>query len=414
MSRPQASKLRFLSILLAIGLVAGFVLFTDSAFAFEHGPRYFVKTNSAFWQKSFGARHVFDNGFSADLSGFQLTLTRLFGIEVEPVRQLHILPVLVQLGSETKGKSANPGAKPAKTERAKPSDQTPWGIELIYNNSAITSTSGGLGVNVAVLDTGVLKDHLDLKNRISQCKDFTHLRFPIRDGTCDDKNGHGTHISGIILADGGSDKLGIYGVAPEAGLYAYKVCDNSGSCWADDIAMALRHAADNGANVINMSLGADTESSLIREATDYATKKDVLVAAAAGNDGPYSASIDYPAANVQVLAVGAIDVNILVPDWSSRGINSTTQAYVVEEKDMEFGAPGVNVESTWKSGGYAILSGTSMASPHVAGLAAKLWQSTAPEGAKAGTTRDLLHQIAKDIWTLGDDDATGFGLPQVK
>lgn len=415
MSRPQAGKKSiFLTILLAFSLYASFVFAAPT-----EGPRYFIKTTNPFWHKSFGIRHNFDKGFTTDLSGIQLTLAKLFGVEVEPVAQLHVLPGEPIITSEEKNQEKidtleSIKARASRITRPIPSDGTPWGIALIYNNSAITSTSGGTGVNVAVLDTGVLKTHPDLKDRVKQCKDFTALKTPVKDGLCDDKHGHGTHVSGIILADGSSDKLGIYGVAPGSNLFSYKVCGNDGSCWADDIAYAIRVAADNGANVINMSLGADAESSLIREAMNNAISKDVLIVAAGGNDGPYPASIDYPAANVGVIAVGAIDISISVPDWSSRGINPITQAYVVEEKDMEFGAPGVNIESTWKNGGYAVLSGTSMASPHIAGLAAKLWQATALEGAKAQATRDLLHQLAKDIWTAGDDDATGFGLPQVK
>ncbi len=408
MSRPQAGKKSiFLSILLAFFLYASFVFAAPT-----EGPRYFIKTTNPFWHKSFGVRHNFDNGFTADLSGIQLTLAKIFGVEVEPVEQLHVLPEAVTESTKPDGITA----KPSKTTsiRVVPSNQTPWGIETIYNDSAIASTSGGGGVNVAVLDTGVLKTHPDLKNRVKQCKDFTNLRVPVKDGVCDDKHGHGTHVSGIILADAGADKLGVYGVAPEAGLFSYKVCGNDGSCWADDIAIAIKTAANNNANIINLSLGANSDNSLIRNAIDYAVPKDVLVVAAGGNDGPDPASIDYPAANFKVVGVGAIDVSILVPDWSSRGINSSTSFYIVEERDMEFGAPGVNVESTWKNGGYAILSGTSMASPHIAGLAAKLWQATVLEGTKAQATRDLLHQLAKDIWTAGDDDATGFGLPQVK
>lgn len=400
-------KLIFLTILTAFTLYAGLVFAAPS-----EGPRYFVKTNNLFWQKGFGVRHLFDNGFSTDLSGVQLTLARFFGIEVEPVAQLHILPEETVL---PEGKdSAKPQKPPEESTRAVPSDQTPWGIEFLYNNSAITSTSGGAGINVAVLDTGVLKTHPDLARRVKQCKDFINPRFPVRDGSCDDKHGHGTHVSGIILADAGADKLGVYGVAPEANLFSYKVCGNDGSCWADDIAVAIRTAADNKANVINLSLGSDNDSSLIRNAVDYAVSKDVLVVSAGGNDGPYLDSIDYPAANFKVIAVGAIDSGFLVPDWSSRGINFSTSPYIIEEKDMEFGAPGVNVESTWKSNGYAILSGTSMASPHVAGFAAKLWPSAVPEGERAQATRDLLHKLATEIWTTGDDDATGFGLPQLK
>ncbi|OHB16969.1 MAG: hypothetical protein A2734_00545 [Parcubacteria group bacterium RIFCSPHIGHO2_01_FULL_40_30] len=405
---PQASKnLILLTILLAFILSASFVFATP---AVSQGPRYFIKTANPFWQKSFGVRHAFENGFTSDLSGIQITLAKIFGIEIEPVEELHVLPeeIIVEI---IKNPSAKPGAKGP--IRPIPFDQTPWGVEVIYDDSVIASTSGGRGVNVAVLDTGVLKTHVDLKNRVSQCKDFTNLKTPIKDGTCDDKNGHGTHVSGIILADGGDDNLGIYGVAPEANLFVYKVCGNDGSCWADDIAIALRTAADNGANVINMSLGSDNESSFIKNAINYVVSRDVLVVAAGGNDGPYPASIDYPAANPKVLAVGAVNEELLVPDWSSLGINSSTSPFVVEEKDMEFGAPGVKIESTWKNGGYAILSGTSMASPHVAGLAAKFWQEIALEGTRASATRDILHQVSKDIWLVGDDNATGFGLPQI-
>ncbi|MEK7609296.1 MAG: S8 family serine peptidase, partial [Patescibacteria group bacterium] len=95
--------------------------------------------------------------------------------------------------------------------------------------------------------------------------------------------------------------------------------------------------------------------------------------------------------------------NELVPDWSSRGVNDGD--YVMEEREVEFGAPGVNVESTWLDGSYRYLSGSSMAAPHISGLAARLWNGSAT------STRVLISRRARDIWALGDDTATGFGLP---
>lgn len=139
---------------------------------------------------------------------------------------------------------------------------------------------------------------------------------------CADGNGHGTHVAGTIAANGGSDGNGIYGVAPEANLWVIKVCGNSGSCWGDDIAAGIRYAANNGANIISMSLGGDSPDSQILSAVDYAVNKNVLVVAAAGNDGPADGSIDYPGAYVKVIAIGAIDSSGDVPSWSSRGINN--------------------------------------------------------------------------------------------
>lgn len=381
--------------------------------------RYLVKSKSGFWKNTFGARHVFENGFSANLSDWQITLAKVFGIEIESVQLLQILPVdvLNLTDSETKAPPSDKGPqkpKPSPTPdagRIQPTDQTPWGIEYVYDDPAIASTAGGKDVKVAILDTGIYKDHPDLKNRVAQCKDFTYGRAPLKDGKCADDNGHGTHVSGIVAADGGADGLGIYGVAPEAMLLVYKVCDASGSCWADDIAVALRLAADEGANIVNLSLGSNIEVSMISEAIKYAQGKGVMVVAAAGNDGPFFDSIDHPAAHGYSVSVGAFNEEFQVPDWSSRGINSITTQYVKEARDVEFAAPGGRIESTWKDGGYSVLSGTSMSTPHISGLAAKLWQGMGENPAE--TTRKLLHDLARDIWDVGDDDATGFGFPTV-
>ena len=365
------------------------------------GSRYFIKSTSAFWKNSLGVRHNFENGFTADLSGIQFRLAKIFGLQVELVKSLSILLPVSQIELDLDTKSSS-----GKKDRVIPSDQLPWGVGLVYDSQAISSTSGGEGINIAVLDTGVFKNHSDLEEIVSECKDFT-ARLSLIDGKCEDKNGHGTHVAGIIGANAGADKLGIYGIASEANIFAYKVCSNDGSCWADDVAAGIRDAVNSGANIINLSLGSDSDVEMIRSAIDYAESKNVLIVAAAGNDGPYVGSIDYPSAQVNVIAVGAIDSLEAIPNWSSRGSNTDTKLGVIEEKDIEFGAPGVNIESTWKNGGYAILSGTSMAAPFVSGLAAKFWQGDAKQ------TRDYLYTIIKDLGSTGEDNATGFGLPMV-
>ncbi|MEM7813670.1 MAG: S8 family serine peptidase [Candidatus Aenigmatarchaeota archaeon] len=289
------------------------------------------------------------------------------------------------------------GGKPGRERACLPTVQLPWGV------SKVGGGSGGKGINIAILDTGVAK-HPDL--RIAACADTTRRKVT---GGCDDQNGHGTHVAGIVGANGGKDGKGIYGIAPDASIWAIKVCKADGTCWADDIAEGIYYAVDRGANIISMSIGADVDVGIIRDAIEYGARHGVLFVAAAGNDGPTDGSIDWPAAYAAVVAVGAVDSGDAVAGWSSRGINYETTPWVVEERDIEFAAPGVSIESTWKDGCYRTLSGTSMAAPHIAGLAAKLWQGS------AAATRDYLRYIARyyysDIGREGDDPDAGFGLP---
>jgi subtilisin len=307
--------------------------------------RYYVRSTDSALRAELAARHGFERGFSADLTAGQAAALAARGVEIEPM-------VIYEIAGKPEG-------KPGGTVRKTPTDQVPWGIEKLYGGSVVPS--GGAGIDVAVLDTGANRAHPDLARRVTDCKDFTGSTVR---NTCADKNGHGTHTAGTVAADGGADGLGIHGMAPGADLMILKVCGGS-FCWSDDIAAAIRYAADNGAEIISMSLGSDSESSLERDAISYAASRGVLVVAAAGNDGPADGSIDYPGANPDVVAVGAIDASEAVASW------------------------------------------TSMATPHVAGLAAKVWQGS------GAATRAYLQAMARDLAAAGDDTATGFGLPDL-
>jgi subtilisin len=354
----------------------------------------------------FGAK-----GFTTDVTPQQYQqLSKLDHVTISKVPQVSII--------------AKPGTTATRTV---PSDQTPWGMEAIYNNSSITSTTGGAGIRVAVLDTGALISHVDLEGNAEQCKDFSSARGLVN-GQCDDKNGHGTHVSGTILANAGSDKLGIWGVAPESKLWAYKVLGNSGFGSSDDIAAAIMHAADEGVRlgvkvVISMSLGSSTKSGLIADASTYAVSKGALVVAAAGNSGPDDDTIGYPGALADVVGVAALE-NVQengtyrIADFSSRGNPATAGDYVIVERDVEVSAPGRAVESTWSDGTYNTISGTSMATPHISGLAAKIWatnpswttEQVRAELQSRAKNNDILGGISA---ASGDDIASGFGFPTV-
>jgi len=390
-------------------------------------PAHYVYSKNPVLMTLLEVNHKFPGGFSTELSSTQLGVLKRLGVRTEPVQIYRIIKPDVVTGRPVCGdgflhpsedcEAPDYGCPERyscadckciaeeKTTVCYPDNRKPWGI------AKVNGGSGGAGVIVGVLDTGVDQDHPDLAGNIKDCvTKVTHFRPDTKN--CEDGNGHGTHVSGTVLANGGSEKLGIYGVAPEAGLMTVKVCDKKGWCYGDDIAAGIYYAADgpdglpnsgDEANIISMSIGGDTEDPMVKEAITYAVEKGLLVVAAAGNDGPEDGSIDYPGANLNVIAAGAIDSAEAIPDWSSRGINDGD--YIIEEREVEFGTPGTSVESTYNDGCYTYMSGTSMATPHVSGLAAKLWQGTALE------TRSYLQSIANDIWETGDDTATGFGLP---
>ncbi len=230
----------------------------------------------------------------------------------------------------------------------------PWGVGRIGSRIVNAVGNTGKGVKVGILDTGIDYNHEDLKGNYRGGYNFVgNNNDPI------DDNGHGTHVAGIIGAE--DNDIGVVGVAHQAYLYSVKVLayDSTGS--ASDIVSGLEWSVDNNMQVINMSLGSDDNSISVSRAIDNTFNAGVLIIAAAGNSGNASGSgdnIDYPARYSSVVSVGATDINDNRARFSSTG------------PSLELSAPGDHVLSTLNWNKYGVLSGTSMACPHVTGVAA--------------------------------------------
>jgi subtilisin family serine protease len=270
-----------------------------------------------------------------------------------------------------------------------PKDTIDWGLNFITVQKAWAKTKGQ-GIKVAVLDTGCQLDHPDLSGQIIDSADFTG------DGV-DDKNSHGTHVSGIIAAR--EDGQGIVGVAPKCKLLIGKVLNNSGAGASTWIARGVRWAYQKGAHIISMSLGSSSYSREIHDAIKEAVANNVIVVAAAGNSGP--GTINYPGAHPEVVCVGAVDAAGRIANFSS------------QNKEVDVAAPGVNILSTIPRNRWAKMSGTSMATPLVAGVAALVqsWRLEQNLGLlKPADFQDLLRKSSVDFGTIGKDPAFGWGL----
>lgn len=278
-----------------------------------------------------------------------------------------------------------------------PAEVLPWGVDRIDadlawdkdNNLMVDEgANAGGGIKVAILDTGIDLDHPDLQANIKGGINTINPRK-----SPDDDNGHGTHVAGIIAAL--DNAVGVIGTAPEAWLYAVKVLNRQGSGYVSDIIEGLQWCIANGMQVVNMSFGTSSDVQSLHDAIVAAYNNGIVLVAAAGNSGPADNTVLYPAKYPEVIAVSATDENNCIAEWSSRG------------SEVELAAPGNNIYSTFKGGGYATISGTSMASPHVAGSAALVIASGVTDKSEV---RSKLQSTADDLGSPGKDNLYGYGL----
>lgn len=297
-------------------------------------------------------------------------------------------------------------AQPSETTAQDPDDpdrSLQWAMDRLRAEDTWEVTDAH-DVVVAVVDSGVDATHPDLQDVVLDGYDaFTHQTLGKEDpltpcpGASSECRGHGTHVAGVIAALVGNN-IGIAGLARGARILPVRVLDPAGFGDSSDVADGIIFAVEHGASVINLSLGSTEESELVEFAVAYATRRGALVVAAAGNIGPHSPVI-HPAADPWTVAVGAVDRDDRVADFSGHG------AWV------DLVAPGIDIWSTRPISGsvaYASDSGTSMSTPYVSAAAALL-QSRYPSLPPARVAAHL-RRTADDLAPAGRDPASGDGV----
>ena len=264
----------------------------------------------------------------------------------------------------------------------------PWGIDRVDADVAHANGEKGKGAHIAIIDTGIDDDHPDLKANIGKGKAFVSCRGRNCNYAWSDDNDHGTHCAGI--ADARNNSKGVVGVSTKATLHAVKVLDNSGSGSFSDVAAGVEYTADQGWDVGSLSLGASSGSQVVKDAGVYATDKGVFLVAAAGNSGPCTDCVGYPAAYAEYMAVSSTNNSDNLSSFSSQG------------PEVEIAAPGTDIYSSI-IGGYDTFSGTSMATPHVAGTGGQLMAN----GNSNTQTRDTIKSTAEDIGLSSNEGGAG-------
>lgn len=340
-------------------------------------------------------------GFTQLPGPAQEALVRAFGGSIK--HTYHLVPAIAATLPETamRGLRANPVVTVIEPDGQvwavdAELDNT-WGVKRI-GAGAVHPDNTGAGVKVAIIDTGIDYTHPELDANYAGGYDFVN-----KDNDPMDDNRHGTHVAGTVAAV--KNGAGVVGVAPEAHLYALKVLGADGSGSYSAVIAALQWAVDNGIQVTNNSYGSSTNpGTTVQQAFDNAYAAGVLNVCAAGNTGTSAGDGDnviYPARYDSCIAVAATDKNDNRASFSSTG------------PAVELAAPGVSINST-VPGGYATLSGTSMASPHAAGTAALVIASGITDANGDGKINDevrlRLQQTADDLGAAGRDPQYGFGL----
>jgi subtilisin len=266
----------------------------------------------------------------------------------------------------------------------------PYGIDLTGATDAQAGGVTGDGITVAVVDTGIDPSHEDLEANIvgGYATDEAECSDNCEEPWADDQ-GHGTHVSGTVGAV--DNDTGVVGVAPGVDLLGVKVLGGDGSGSFAGVAEGIEWAVDNGADVLNMSLGGDSQTDVVKDALQYAQDNGVVPVAAAGNSGPCSDCVGYPGAEPEAIAVSSTNESDDLSFFSSTG------------PEVDIAAPGSNVQSTYPDDSYNSLNGTSMACPHVAGAAASVLSvGTSPE-----FVRLALKTNAEDIGLGANEQGAG-------
>lgn len=285
-------------------------------------------------------------------------------------------------------------------------DEMPYGVKMVNAPKMWETGIKGKGVVVAVIDTGCDFNHPDLQDRIIGGYNFT-TDYQGDTKNFYDNNGHGTHVAGIIAAN--MNNSGIVGVAPEAsllilkGLTEYGTGDYENIIRSIDYAIKWRGPKGEPVRVISMSLGSSENVSELHESIKRAVNNNVLVVCSAGNDGDGGTDtieLQYPGCYQEVVEVGAVDCNKKLAYFSS----SNPQVDLV--------APGVDILSTFTNGKYATFSGTSMATPYVAGAAALLLDHYEKrENGKLPTEAEIFTELCRNTIPIGcGKNGEGHGL----
>jgi serine protease len=267
-----------------------------------------------------------------------------------------------------------------------------WSLTKLKADEAWKKSTGA-GVTVAVIDTGVDARHPDLAGNVLNGYDATTDKA----GPSSDGHGHGTHVAGTIAAVTGNG-VGVSGTAPDVKILPVKVLGANGGGNMSDAAEGIIWATDNGAQVVNLSLGSTTKVTAVTNAIKYARSKGVTVIAAVGNARTSGSPVSYPAADAGVIAVAATGADDRVAVYSTAG------------GFVDVAAPGTNILSTFPTSrgtGYKYMSGTSMAAPHVAAAAALL--KSANRALTPDQIEAALEKTATDLGTPGFDDDYGNG-----
>ncbi|MFV9510424.1 S8 family peptidase [Tepidibacillus sp. LV47] len=259
-------------------------------------------------------------------------------------------------------------------------------LKRIHMEKAWEQVTKNSNITIAILDTGVDLEHPDLKPNL-----VDGINLLDKKAKPQDDNGHGTNVAGIVAAVG-NNSIGIAGILWRAKLMPVKVLDKKGEGDSFLVGQGIRYAVDHGADIILLSLGEPVFTPFMKEAVDYAVAKNVLIVAASGNEGN---QLNYPAAFSSVLSVGAVDQDDEYARYSNYG------------QQLDVVAPGDGIYTTQLGGQYTANSGTSMAAPQVAGLAALLYQKYPDLTPKE--VENIIKFSADDVDQPGWDEKTGYG-----